>query len=318
MTLVRLLRVGAASVAFALLSSNARAQTTTESEALFEEGTALLDEGRYDEALVKLEEAQRSDPGLGTQFNIAVCHEQLGRLATALREFEEVAENARAAGKVQRERAARTRIGRLTPRVPALVVRADERDATELILRIDGAIVDRSRWSLVRVDPGEHTIDAGAPMKRSWSTKTSAPPEGRRVVVVVPPLELAPGETKLVTVTKETTNTRRTLGFIFGGVGLAGAVAAGVTGVMLLDARSTAEERCKPRCVDAEGEFDRTGSDAVSRGKTLLPINAVAWAVAVGGIGVGAFFILTSGKHTTTVRPTASPSSAGVSVSGGF
>ncbi len=51
------------------------------------------------------------------------------------------------------------------------------------------------------------------------------------------------------------------------------------------------------RCVDpVTGGPDTAGSDAVSQGKTLTPINGVAWGVGIAGVGVGAFLILTSSK----------------------
>jgi len=65
-------------------------------------------------------------------------------------------------------------------------------------------------------------------------------------------------------------------------------------GATVAKAHATAAERCTPKCIDAKGTFDPTGADAVSRGRTLLPINAVVWAFAVAGIGAGTFLVLTS------------------------
>jgi hypothetical protein len=45
--------------------------------------------GKLDDACRKLEESKRLDPLPGTLLNVAVCHEQQGRTATAVAEFRE-------------------------------------------------------------------------------------------------------------------------------------------------------------------------------------------------------------------------------------
>ena len=147
-------------------------------------------------------------------------------------------------------------------------------------------------------------------------------PEGsRKVDVVVPPLEVIVGKTRVVTVTRDSSSTKRTLGFVVGGIGLAGLAAAGITGVLLLGDKSTADKKCTPTCVDQDGR------DAVSRGKSLIPINAVAWGVGALGVGVGTFLILTSGKKATeepppqaklVFVPMVGPDGARLGVSGAF
>ena len=71
-----------------------------------------------------------------------------------------------------------------------------------------------------------------------------------------------------------------------------------------------ADDRCAPQCVDAEGV------SAVTRGKTLLPINAAAWGVAAAGLSVGTYLLLTSGSPpSSTGTPTASTSRIDATVS---
>ncbi len=306
------LSIHATIVVSVLLASPLAAADGSDPETLFAEGSALIEQGRCAEALPKLEEAQRLDPGIGTQFNIAVCLQQVGRLGSAWRNFEQVARLAGASGKKQREEAARAKLEALKPKVPTLVIRSDE--PGDVTIKVDGAIVNRDAWSFVPVDPGKHTIDASASTKQRWSSIVVAPAEGAKLDVVIPKLTIVE-RTKIVTVTSETSNKRRTLGFILGGVGVAGVAAAAVTGVLLLNAKSTADERCTPRCIDAKGAFDQEGADAVSRGKTLLPINAVAWGVAAVGLGAGAFFILTS-SSSVSARKANAPDAPGAASAG--
>jgi hypothetical protein len=285
-------------------------------EKLFAEATALMEAQKYEQALPRLLEAQRRDPGIGTQYNIAVCYEKLGKLGSAWRNYTDVVQLARASGKKQREQSAREKLAALEPRVAAFVIKTP--DANEATVKVDGAAVKKEDLAFYPVDPGEHALEASAPSKKPWSKTLQAPAAGQRSEVIVPPLEIAK-ETRVVTVTKETTNGRRTLGFVVGGVGVAGLVTAGVTGVMLLSAKSTADENCtldipgqpdKKRCANEEG------ADAVRRGETLLPINAVAFGVGIVGVGVGTYLLLTS--RQTAIVPVVGPGVGGLSLTRSF
>src|SRR5262245_22877251 len=59
------------------------------------EGKALLDAGKPAQALPFLEEAERLDPGMLSEFRLAECYEMLGRTASAYTLFLKVAEAAR-------------------------------------------------------------------------------------------------------------------------------------------------------------------------------------------------------------------------------
>jgi hypothetical protein len=273
-------------------SASAHAQPAIHPDKLFSEGFALMGEEKYTEALLKLEEAQALDPGIGTQFNIAICYEKLGKLGTAWRNYTTVQQLAHASGKTGREDSSRLKLEELRPRLSVLVITLEGTE--EAVVRVDGVAVPRSEWASYPVDPGPHRVDAEATARRPWTNTVDAPPPGGRLEIRVQTLV-----SSVVTVTTETTNSRRTLGIVLGGVGIAGLVTATVTGIIILGDRSTAEKACTPKCANPDGTPNQPAIDDVNQGKTLVPINLVAWGVAVAGIGAGTYLMLTSTKKVT-------------------
>src|SRR5262245_8861552 len=85
-------------------------------ETLFVEGRKLVEEGSVEAGCAKLAESQTLDPAVGTLVNLADCHERLGRLATAWREFREAAALAARKSDARREELAMSRAERIEPR----------------------------------------------------------------------------------------------------------------------------------------------------------------------------------------------------------
>ncbi len=307
---------------------SAIAQSAGESERaekLFSEASALIAAGKYVEACPKFQESQQLDPGLGTQFNLALCYEKVGKLGSAWRNFRAVERLAHAAGKKGREDSARERMAELRPRVAHLALSANDADAT---LKVDGEQVDHDDWAFYAVDPGAHTVLATAPAKKPWQTSvnfaaTATEGPAPEVSVAVPQLEVAQGQTRVVTVTKETSNTKRTLGYVAGGLGIVGVGAAVVTGIVILNSKSTASTGCTlPSPNPDQKSCDQSGRDAARLGRTLIPVNIIAWAVGAAGLGVGSYLLLTSGKKSAAASAQVAPffgrDGGGLSVLGRF
>jgi hypothetical protein len=298
------------------LPSSAQAQTADASDRaqrLFVEASTLIEQGDFATACPKFEESQRLDPALGTQFNLALCQMRIGRSGSAFRNLRAVQKLAHSAGKSGREEAAREHLRELRERARYLVFTVADNNVT---LRVDGELVERDDWSYYPVDPGEHAIEATAPARQPWRTAVQIPASGalaEPLTVKVPILPTA-GGTRVVTVTAEGTNTRRVVGLSVGAVGVVGLGIAVATSIMIASAKSTADDQCTPRCSGREGD------DAVDRGKSLLPFNAIAWGVAAVGLGVGGYLVLTSGRKSTAARvaPLVGPSAYAVGVSGSF
>ena len=245
--------------------------------ALFAEGRKLMGEKKYEDACPKFEESLRLDHGMGTQFNLAFCWEQLGRTASAWATFLDVAAAARAAGQSEREAAARDRASALEPKLSRLTIKVPA-PVEGLELTRDDVAVGRAAWgSAVPVDPGTHTLKASAPGKKPWQQQVSVAGGGARVSVDVPKLDDAPVAVAAVTTEPEPMRSRndeslrdsepmrddgvngtRVAAWVLGGVGVVGVGVGTFFGLKFLSEREKYNKLCLtdeacPR--PAEGEM---------------------------------------------------------------
>jgi hypothetical protein len=168
---------------------------------LFKEGRALLDSGRVSAACRKLEESQRLDPGGGTLLNLALCHEQEGRTASAWVEFTEALGIAKRDDRPQRVEFARAHIAQLEPSLSRIVIEVPPAaDVPDLEIRRDDSVVGRAAWgSPVPVDPGDHVIEASAPGKIAWKESVVIGARGDSKSVTIPALDEVPAPGRTVT-----------------------------------------------------------------------------------------------------------------------
>src|ERR1700677_768529 len=145
-------------------SPEARAQAPGEgdkaalAQGLYDAAAELIKAGKFAEACPKLEESQRLDPAMGTQFFLAGCYEKTGRPTSAWSLFLEVAGAAKAAGHTVRETTARARAAALEPRLPRLRIVVDDatRALAGLEIRRDGVLVQAVAYGApIPVDLGE-------------------------------------------------------------------------------------------------------------------------------------------------------------------
>jgi hypothetical protein len=278
-------------------------------EALFGQGRRAMDARSFREACPRFAESQKLDPAAGTLMNLATCEEKLGKLASAWQHWKEALDSL--APKDDRIPFAQSRVDDLEKRLPRLRISLARDSGTGAkVFRDETELGAAGQGVLLPVDPGPHLVTVRMPGHLVEKvTVVLAESEEKQIVVHPGPAELAAdprvgGETL-----------PRTLGWVTGGIGVAGIGTGVVTGIMLANANSTVEANCTGKICT-----NQRGIDAASSGQTLLLVNAAAWIVGATGIGLGAYLLLSSSadRPTTAVVPSVTPDGAALSYVGRF
>ena len=155
-------------------------------DAAFARGREMLKVGKYAEACDAFEESHRLKPRIDAQFNIALCSEQLGKLATALALYRELAQTLDTPAR--RAKSAEL-AAQLEPRVPRLRIIVGEarkrtrRPPPELAVRVNGVRV--TNYDDLPIDLGSNPVAAIAPGFLDWSGQVSAAEEGKVVTITI-------------------------------------------------------------------------------------------------------------------------------------
>lgn len=254
-------------------------------EALFDQARSAMEHEEYDEACSKFRESNRLDPAAGTLLNLAKCEELRGKLATAWELFRAVEDQLPAGD--DRIPVAKESAAKLKPRLPRLIIDAGNPPPDGIQIKRDGVSLGvASLGAPLPVDPGEHEVVVILPGQA---------PKTFQVFVVE-------GESKALDVTGagssgdsagaagevSTSSGNATLGYVFGGVGIAGVVFGSITGLMAMGKQSTVDDEC-----NGNGFCSAKGADAASSGSSLATLSTIGWVIGAAGIGAGAYFLLT-------------------------
>lgn len=262
-------------------------------EYLFRAGEKKFDSGKYPEACADFAESLRLGPKLGTLLNLALCHETVGKPATAWGEFHHGAAWAAQNGQKDRHDFAMQHALALETKLPRVLLKLPSDRALESV-EVDGEPLPDSRWYLpVFLDPGEHSATISAPGKQRSTVKfrvTDSPTEqlvnipslGDDVVKAAPARPPAPGAPA------DPDRVRRLTGIALAAVGGVG-LAVGLTyGLLAVEKRDEIGALCSGnRCTADGAELYR---DAQSR----ATVATVATFVGVGAGAVGGFLFFTS------------------------
>ncbi|MBN1607179.1 MAG: PEGA domain-containing protein [Polyangiaceae bacterium] len=285
-------------------------------EALFQQGREAMQDQDYETACARFAESNRLDTAAGTLMNLATCEEKLGRVASAWQHWREAIDLLPADD--NRIGFARQRLTELKPRLPGLTLVPPPDAPPEMVVLRDGVELGEAGLGVeLPVDPGSHEIVVRAKGYEDWSTEFSlAERETQTIALEVgpeapEPPPTSPSRGQPAPEAEDWMKSQRTWGYIAGGVGVAGAL----TGVGSFLAMRHADAKARNHC-DAETlRCDPDGMDALDSGKTWSLVNYVGWGVAVAGLGVGAFLVISDLESEAPQSVGLAPLPAGAALS---
>lgn len=271
----------------------ARAQQRAAAELLFEEGKKAMDAGDFTQACAKFEESNRLDAASGTTLNLANCEERRGRVASAWERYR-AAVQLLAAGDRRRE-FAQTKVRQLEPLVPRLtIVLADGAPPNTTVSR-NGKPLTASLGIPLPLDPGEYRVLVQAPSRRDAEYAVTLEEGELKGIEVQPGEVVKPEEQKylkpIVIIQKDEGLTHRTLGYVFGGIGLASLAGTAVFGVLAYRNHKLVEADCDPK---AKLCSTKEAQDASEQGGTNALLANILGATGAVSLGVGAYFLFTA------------------------
>lgn len=289
---------------------------------LFEEAHALIQRSRFDEACPKLEESDRLERAVGTEYNLAVCYELSHHPASARRMYVKVAIFASQSGKESTAKDARDRAKKLDAVVPRLVLKTPNTPAG-LRVRCDDQDLDIDALQKpVELDPGPHhvvaTAEGFAPFDKSVTLDEGETKEMTLLLEARPAPSAAAPPPKAAPLSDTTSEGAVPWRWVGLGVAAVGAVGAGVGGYFALHAKS---ERDGSGCRDGQFCPDEASAERLRGAKSDANLATV---FVVGGsallvAGVVLFVVAPSpSRPGVTMAAAAGPRSTGLQVFGSW
>ncbi len=278
---MRRLAVTAAFAAGVLVLLPARAQqpdNAARAEALFRQGRAALDRGEPEAACGLFEQSLQAYESAGALLNFADCEERRGHLVSARQYWIRGLDKLNADD--ERVVFAKKRLAACEAMTPHLKVTLGQNAPPDATVECDGtAIPPAEVGSPKTLDPGTHTVVIrSAQQAEQRLTVTLSQGQNKELVVTATVNEVVHEPAPVAT-----PSPLRPVAYGFLGLAGAGAVAAVITGILVVSNDSTIKTDCPNKaCTGPEG------ASAVSRGNTFIAANTVSFIVTGVAAGAGA------------------------------
>jgi hypothetical protein len=175
---------------FALLAPSLAVADDTASIA-FRQAQDLENAGKWAEACPLYEASYHADPQIGVLLHLAICHEHVGKLASAWAEYTDAAELAHRKGD-NRESLAQQSADALKPKLAHLHLNPPAAPPTGLAVRRDNVDITVLVGTDMPIDAGEHELVANAPGFLEWKKSVTIGALPATITLDIPALEKAP------------------------------------------------------------------------------------------------------------------------------
>jgi hypothetical protein len=315
--------VGTVALALALIAATplAHAQSAkAAAESAFRQGKALMASGDLPAACTAFEESEKLDHQLGTQYNLARCYEQLGKLTSAWINFSEVAaKDVRGGRKDDSARRAKSLEPRLTRIVIAVVTPVPGEQ-----IRVGAIDVSVLAGTPLPIDEGAYEVTATAPGYDAWHGEVTLRGPGRVIPIDVPALVrsadlLPPDEPRPPVIARRNPgHGRRVAGLLIGGAGVIAIGVGGYFGWQAYSLEGEAEDACGGALASCAKDQVGAAQGLINQARDQATLADVAIgagaAIAIGG----AILYLTAPDGETGVAPVIGPDQVGLSFAGRF
>ena len=287
---------------------------------LFDKGVKKMSEGSCDTAPTNVAACKeaRDDfrrayelypAALGALRNLAYVEKGLGLVASAARDFRELARKAPLDPKVERHvwaDYAREEVKGLDPRIPHLIVKAPSDRPAGTKITLDGATLAEGAWDAqIDVDPGSHSVHAEAPGRLSYDGSVTLAEKQTKTISIL--LEVDTSAKPIV----EGKKSSRVLPLVVAGVGVVGigvGLGLGYASMKKKDEACGGTKVCDP--------------DGLSQGKSLANTSTIVTGIGAALLISGVVWYLvspsSSSERSTAIAPFATADAAGVSAFGRF
>jgi hypothetical protein len=279
-----------------LLAAPARADDAAAAKALFDHGLDEMKQGHYPAGCAALAESYKLSPLPGALFTLAECEAKRGRIATAVKRYEEYVQLFVKLPKDKQQRQhgrdilSKEQIGVLSAQLPKVTLLLGDAAPAGVVATLDGVPLDRASLpGPFPVDPGEHVVFAQAPGGASVEQRFSIDKgEHKTVALALKPLSPAHQAPDKVA---SPPPALRIAAFVTGGLGIGLVGAGAVTGGLALAKKGTVQMNCTFDGAHGIATCNQTGLDA-GHAVTLLGAAStgtfIVGAVAIGA-GIGLF-----------------------------
>jgi hypothetical protein len=169
----------------------------SQAEALFQSGLEKMRNREYSSACPDLAASYELEPMPGVLFTLAECEVSWGRVATALKQYQQFVSTLSSLAPARRQKFEERRhlaleqVSTLAPTVPLISISVTAGAPAELVVKRDGVMVTESSYGVqTPVDPGDMVITAEIEGQRPWQRHVHVSAHERANVVV--PWPLAP------------------------------------------------------------------------------------------------------------------------------